>query len=81
MKTTVELPDRLFHDAKALATKRRTTLKALLTHALEREIYASGESEGRQFELAEDGLPYLVAGESRVDTETVNRLLDEDPDY
>jgi hypothetical protein len=38
MKTTLELPDQLFIEAKAMAARRRTTLKALFTRALEREL-------------------------------------------
>lgn len=38
MKTTLELPDDLFVEAKALAAKRRITLKTLFTRALEREL-------------------------------------------
>ena len=38
MKTTIELPDALFAEAKSVALKRRTTLKAMMEHALRREI-------------------------------------------
>ena len=38
MKTTIELPDDLLIEAKAVAARRRTTLKAMITHALRREI-------------------------------------------
>ncbi len=38
MKTTLELPDELFTEAKAMAARRRTTLKALFTRALEKEL-------------------------------------------
>ena len=38
MKTTIELPDDLFIEAKTVAARRRTTLKALIEHALRREI-------------------------------------------
>lgn len=40
MKTTLELPDELFTEAKAMAARRRTTLKALFTRALEKELRA-----------------------------------------
>ncbi len=35
MKTTVELPDDLFHKAKLLAAERRTTLKEIMVQALQ----------------------------------------------
>ena len=38
MKTTLELPDDLLIAAKSAAARRRTTLKALVEHALRREI-------------------------------------------
>lgn len=38
MKTTIELPDDLFIEAKTVAARRRTSLKALIEHALRREI-------------------------------------------
>ncbi len=38
MKTTLELPDNLLLEAKAVAARRRTTFKAMIEHALRREI-------------------------------------------
>ena len=38
MKTTIELPDELLLEAKSVAARRRTTLKAMMEHALRREI-------------------------------------------
>ncbi|MCC7373427.1 MAG: hypothetical protein IT581_02135 [Verrucomicrobiales bacterium] len=38
MKTTVEIPDRLFRDAKAAAAKRGISLKTLLTEALAEKL-------------------------------------------
>lgn len=38
MKTTLDLPDDLLIEAKSMAARRRTTLKALVEHALRREI-------------------------------------------
>jgi hypothetical protein len=50
MKTTLDLPDDLLIEAKAVAARRRTTLKAMVEHALRREI-------APQAPLQEDG-PY-----------------------
>ena len=58
MKTTLELPDELLAAAKATALRRRTTLKALFTKALERELQAGAESPAR-FALDESGWPVL----------------------
>ncbi len=38
VKTTLDLPDDLLIAAKALAAQRKTTLKAMVEHALRREI-------------------------------------------
>ena len=38
MKTTLELPDALFIEAKATAARQRITLKKLITRALEKEL-------------------------------------------
>ncbi|MEX1115321.1 MAG: hypothetical protein WEB53_08720 [Akkermansiaceae bacterium] len=38
MKTTLDLPDDLLAEAKAVAARRRITLKAMVEHALRREI-------------------------------------------
>jgi len=38
MKTTLELPDDLLIAAKTVAARRRTTLRAIVEHALRREL-------------------------------------------
>ncbi len=38
MKTTLDLPDDLLAEAKAVAARRRITLKAMVEHALRREL-------------------------------------------
>lgn len=43
MKTTLDLPDDLLIEAKAVAARRRTTLKDMVAHALRREISPSDE--------------------------------------
>jgi predicted transcriptional regulator len=42
MKTTIELPDETFRKAKVLAAERRTTLKEVVTEALDRFLESSG---------------------------------------
>ena len=42
MKTTVEIPDLLFRQAKAAAARRGVPLKQLLTEALRERLRASG---------------------------------------
>ena len=43
MKTTLDLPDDLLMEAKTLAVRRKTTLKALVESALRREIRPAAE--------------------------------------
>jgi hypothetical protein len=40
MKTTIDLPDALLHQAKVAAARRRTTLKNLVVEGLELVIHA-----------------------------------------
>lgn len=76
MKTTVELPDGLLRAAKAMAASRGTTLKAIITHALEREVHDGDPPQG-VFEVDEDGLPHLPSRGARVTSELVVRLDEE----
>jgi hypothetical protein len=38
MKTTIEIPDSLFHEARRLAQREHTTLKALVEQGLRRAL-------------------------------------------
>lgn len=38
MKTTLDLPDALLMEVKAVAARRRTTMKSIMEHALRREL-------------------------------------------
>lgn len=74
MKTTIELPDDLFREAKVTAARRRITLKRLFTQALRKEIAPLAMEEPACFEISEDGLPYLAKRGANVSTEDVRRL-------
>lgn len=85
MKTTIELPDELLQQAKAVAAKRHTTLKAVLEHALRREIHEESVSpEAKEiFTLNEYGFPVLRrpgAAEPRITSEMIYRMLEETED-
>ena len=62
MKTTLELPDDLLLEAKAVAVRRHTTLKAIMEHALRRELgeipSRSRKAQARVI-LNERGFPVL----------------------
>lgn len=60
MKTTLDLPDDLLAEAKAVAASRRITLKAMVEHALRREIGPAVEVEADSpFEMNELGMLVL----------------------
>ncbi|MFK7850133.1 MAG: hypothetical protein AB8D78_04060 [Akkermansiaceae bacterium] len=55
MKTTLDLPEDLLIDAKAVAARRRTTLKEMVTHALHREIAPAADIRPEDTERYETG--------------------------
>jgi len=68
MKTTIQIPDSLFEQARLLAQREDTTLKALMEEGL-RRIIAERESATLPFRLRDasfggDGLQPQVAGVS-----------------
>lgn len=84
MKTTLELDDQLLIQAKTMAIKRRTTLKALVEHALRREIeselsssYGILKEEG--LETGPYGLPRLKReAQSPVTSKDIYRIMEEE---
>lgn len=80
MKTTIELPDELLAKAKTVAVERRTTLKAMIEHALKREL---NEGVVRANECAWDanefGFPVLKRVPSKqVTSERVYEMLEDE---
>jgi hypothetical protein len=62
MKTTLDLPDDLLMEAKILAARRKTTLKAVVEGALRREIRPAAEianPDPEKFELGPLGFLVL----------------------
>lgn len=82
MKTTLDLPDDLLIEAKAVAARRRTTLKAIVEHALRREIQPTTPAAEAviddHFERNELGFLVLKRrpGET-VSLETIRKIQDE----
>lgn len=80
MKTTIDLPDELLAEAKATAARRRTTLKAMVEHALRREIEGGRPKryQRNSFIVDEQGLPLVKKKrDSRVTNEMVYKLMEE----
>ncbi len=74
MKTTVELPDKLLREAKRVALRERTTVRALIERGLRTVI--GGRRPGGQFVLRKAGFrgDGLVTGRSLRDWETIRDL-------
>ena len=80
MKTTLDLPDDLLIEAKAVAARRRITLKDMVAHALRREIMpetALNPSDGELFEVGPFGILRLRKRGVTVDENTVRNLSEE----
>jgi transcription termination factor Rho len=81
MKTTIELPDDLLTKAKATAAMRRTTLKAMIEHALKRELDFPDEKvrENEIYEINEHGFPVLKKKENqrKISSEDVYKIMEE----
>ncbi len=83
MKTTLDLPEDLLVEAKAVAARRRITLKAMVEHALRRELSPAqeGDSPGSdQFEVGELGFLVLKSKGRSVSADLVSELIDEADD-
>jgi hypothetical protein len=81
MKTTLDLDDDLLMEAKTLAVRRKTTLKAIVESALRREIRPAAEMENPDPEKFEVGpLGFLVLkrkpGET-ISLETIKAIEDD----
>jgi predicted transcriptional regulator len=77
MRTTLELPDRLFNQAKKLARRRKVPFRAIVAEAL-RSFLGRAEKKA-PFKLADgsfkgDG---LVSGLAETDWEHIRELADE----
>ena len=67
MKTTVEIPDKLLEEARRLAAREGTTLRALIAEGLRRivsERKRTGAFRLRRATFKGDGLQPAVAGSS-----------------
>jgi len=82
MKTTLELPDELFAQAKAAAAKRKTTFRAVVEHALRREVGQREAEQSPHFRIGPDGIPRILrppgSGKVRVTSALVRDLMDEE---
>jgi len=77
MKTTLDLPDNLLIAAKALAAQRKTTLKAMVEHALRREIAPQENlAPDSPYEVGPFGILSLKKRTEALTADQVQRLID-----
>jgi hypothetical protein len=78
MKTTLDLDDELLAEAKAVAAKRRTTLKAMVEHALRREIQpAEPENpDPRKYEVGPFGILSIKRTDRKPKTKQVQHAIE-----
>jgi hypothetical protein len=78
MKTTLDLPDDLLAEAKAVAARRRTTLKAMVEHALRREIMPPVQlDEDSPFEMNDLGMLVLKRKGTGITLEKIDAIQEE----
>lgn len=87
MKTTIDLPDALLHQAKIAAARRRTTLKNLVVEGLELVIHApSGvrlpafiaPQDEQFFEMDSYGVSVLKRRGIKVTDSLIERIREEE---
>jgi len=80
MKTTLELPDALLMEVKAVAVRRRTTMRSIIEHAVRRELGELAPAKKEQEVLTEVnayGFPIMKRrGRGRITSEMVYALQD-----
>ncbi len=79
MKTTLDIPDDLLIEAKSIAAKRRTTLKAMVEHALRREIRPTSETgnpDPEKFEIGPFGILSLKRTQHPMTAEQYQYFID-----
>lgn len=80
MKTTLDLSDQLLIQAKQVAARRRTTLKALVEQALRRELAPPQEAppaDPDHYEIGDLGFLVLKKRAATVTTETINQMIED----
>ena len=80
IKTTIELPDDLLIEAKAVAARRRTTLKEMITRSLRREIGVdpcANLPPDSPYEVNELGFLSLRRRDAAITSERIGQLMDD----
>lgn len=82
MKTTLELPDALLLEAKAVALRQRTTLRAIIERALRRELAPTTavNPDPEKFEVGPFGILSLKKRDQPLTTSDIRYLIDHQHD-
>ena len=83
MKTTLDLPDDLLIQAKIVAARRRTTLRAIVEHALRRELRPAAEVDNPdpdRYESGPFGILSLKKRDQSLSAEQMQHLIDHQHD-
>ena len=84
MKTTMDIDDDLFIATKAAAAQRHTTMKAIIEHALRREINPghqnmAAEEPAACYKTGKHGLPVLKrSDDAEIRSETIYQMMEEE---
>ena len=73
MKTTLEIPDRIFRQAKSAAAERGVPLREFVTQAVKEKLAAGSTPPARPWVKHMGKLKHLHA-----ETERINRVMEED---
>lgn len=83
MKTTLDIEDGLLIEAKAVAARRRTSLKALVEDALRREVFPASRAEvdpahDDLVEVGPHGYLVLKSRGKQITSEEVYKMMEEE---
>ena len=83
MKTTLDLPGDLLVEAKTLAARRKTTLKAIIEHALRREIEPAAQRENpdaTKYEVGPFGILSIKKSGHRLSAKQIRHRIEHQHD-
>lgn len=67
MKTTLEIPDAVFRQAKSIAAQRGVALRAFVTEAVEEKLVRASRKEDKPWARLAGGLKHLHKETERID--------------
>jgi len=86
MKTTIDLPDALLHEAKVMAAQRHTSLNELVKQGLEHVLHSppycrkdsDTETDDELLELDEFNVPAIKPRGVKITNDGINRIRQEE---